>query len=251
MRLTRLFLLASTMAWAFPASADALSESFNGPLKLHLNLYAFAADVDGSIGKGGINYDVDQPFKDTLKHLDAVLMAHAELNKGRWGLYIDKQLVKTSESKNPLNIPVGISTKLEQTSYGIYYQAYRSEEMTSLDRPRLVIEPTLGVHHTEARATLQALGRRVKGDVSWREFFYGARARYNFDSSWNLAAEVTTGNEDTISAHAYVGYNLPFFERHLNLRVGYRYFKQNYKSNDFHWDVRQRGPVIGISLPIL
>ncbi len=38
--------------------------------------------------------------------------------------------------------------------------------------------------------------------------------------------------------------------REINLRAGYRYFEQDYKSNNFHWDIRQYGPVIGINLPI-
>lgn len=254
MRLIPSLLLTPALLLASAAHAqsfsDTLAETFAGETKLNLNLYGFAADVDGHISNQQIKYKVDQPFSDTIHHLDKVFMGHLDLSKGRWGVYLDKQLVKTSESKKPFNIPVAINTRLDQTSYGAYYQAYRSPETTQRNLPRLVIEPTVGVHYTKADAKLAAFGQSIKGQVKWHEIFWGARARYNFDSPWNLAAEATTGEHETISVHAYVGYNIPVFERHLNLRVGYRYFRQDYRANNFHWDVRQRGPVIGINLPI-
>ena len=63
-------------------------------------------------------------------------------------------------------------------------------------------------------------------------------------------SELTFGVKDTVSAQAYLGYRIPIQDRHLNLRVGYRYLEQDYKSTDFHWDMRQHGAVVGVNLPI-
>ncbi|MDV2468104.1 hypothetical protein QR674_03810 [Acinetobacter chinensis] len=232
------------------ATAGSFSDTFQGSPKLYINLYAFAADVDGSINQGHIRYDVDQPFKETVKELDSAFMVHADISKGLWGFYTDKQTVKTSQNKHALQLPVALNTKLNQDRYGIYYQAYISSETAQNNQPRLIVEPTAGIHHTEAKATLSVLNQSVKADQSWDEFFWGTRFKYNFNSPWNLASEITFGTENTVSAHAYAGYRIPVMNRYINLRAGYRYLEQDYKSGNFHWDIIQKGPVIGINLPI-
>ena len=229
---------------------NSFTESFEGKPHINANFYVFAADVNGSLSEKNIKYDVDQPFSDTVKNLDQVYMSYIDFSKGDWGVYIDKQLVKTSKDEQVLHIPLALKTKLDQTSYGIYYQAYKSPTENKLKKPKVIFEPTIGVHHTEAKATLAALGLTKQADIHWNEFFWGARFRYNFDSPWNLASEVTIGAENTISTHAYIGYNIPVFSRTINLRAGYRYFKQDYRSGDFHWDINQKGPVIGFNVPI-
>lgn len=81
--------------------------------------------------------------------------------------------------------------------------------------------------------------------------FAGARFRYNFNSPWNLASEFSFGDKNTVSAQAYVGYRFQILGQSVNLRVGYRYFEQDHKLDDFRWNVRQHGPVIGVNIPIL
>lgn len=230
--------------------ANTFTDTFKGPTNLNLNVYVFAADVDGSIGKGPYKYHVDQPFKETIKELDNAYMLLGDLSKGQWGIYADKQVVKTSEEVTELNIPIALSTKLDQSRYGIYYKAYVSPELTQQNYPKFVVEPTIGVHHTEAKAKLSVLNIKADADASWNEFFWGSRFKYNFDSPWNLASELTFGVHDSISAHAYIGYRLPMFKQDFNLRAGYRYLKQDHDANDFNWNIKQRGPVIGINLPI-
>lgn len=250
MKLSKCLYLTSSIFISQSVLANSFLDTFEGAPKINANIYVFAADVDGTLSEKNIKYNVDQPFSDTVKHLDRVFMSYLDFRKGDWGVYIDKQLVKTSEDEQVFQVPVAISTKLDQTSYGAYYQAYKSPELNYNKQHKLLVEPTIGVHHTEAKATLAAFNITKQAKLNWNEFFWGARIRYSFDSPWNLASEITFGAEDTISAHAYVGYNIPVFDRLMNLRVGYRYFKQDYQSNDFHWDIRQRGPVIGINLPI-
>ena len=230
------------------AQAKSLSESFEGKPKININLYLFAADINGKVSEKNIEYDVNQSFNETVKNLDRVFMSYIDFNKGDWGFYIDKQLVKTSEDQTVFNIPVAVNTRLDQTSYGIYYQAYKSPEINQ--KHKWIVEPTIGLHRTEVDATLSASGMTKKAEMNWNEFFWGTRLRYNFNSPWNLASEITVGEKDTLSAHAYLGYNIPIFKQHINLRAGYRYFQQDYRTHNFHWDIQQSGPVIGLNIPI-
>lgn len=245
-----LLLTTTTLCTQTIFAENSFTESFKGTPQINANFYIFAADVDGTLGEGSIKYKVDQPFSETVKNLDQAYMGYIDFSKGDWGIYIDKQLVKTSKDESIFNIPLALQTKLDQTSYGIYYQAYKSATENQLKRPKMVFEPTIGIHHTEAEATVAALGLTKKVDIHWNEFFWGARLRYNFDSPWNLASEITVGTENTLSAHTYIGYNIPIFKRTINLRAGYRYFNQDYKSGNFHWDITQKGPVIGFNIPI-
>lgn len=232
------------------AYAESFLDTFDGAPKLNINLYVFAADVDGVIKKGNIQYDVDQPFNETIKELDHSFMAHADLNKGKWGVFSDKQLVKTSQEKNTMNISIALTTELDQSSYGVYYQAYVSPFYTTLNQRKLIIEPTIGIHRTKAEVTVSVLNKKAEIGTSWNEPFWGSRFKYNFDTPWNLSSEVTFGIENTISAHAYLGYRIPVLNRNINFRAGYRYFEQDYKVDNFHWNTQQHGPVVGFNLPI-
>lgn len=230
--------------------AGSFIETFEGPTKLNLNLYVFAADVNGTIAQGPFSYHVDQPFKETMKQLDNAYMFLGDLSKGKWGIYADKQVVKTSDKVTEMNIPIALSTKLNQSRYGMYYRAYESPERTQYHYAKLRVEPTMGVHSTKAKAKLSVLNMEANADSSWNEFFWGSRFSYNFDSPWNLASELTFGADESISAHAYLGYRIPAFNRDFNVRVGYRYLKQEHESDGFNWDIKQHGPIIGINLPV-
>ena len=236
--------------WMSNAVANPLQNSLDGPIKANLNLYVFAADISGDIGAGPITYDVDQSFSDTLEHLDKSYMGHFDLSKGKWGAYVDYQSVQTSQKQSVLQLPVALSTDLDQTSFGVYYQAYTSDKSTKNGYSKFIVEPTIGVHHTKAAANLSALGKNIDLNKSWNEIFWGSRFKYNFESPFNLASEITFGQEGTISAQTYLGYRLGFFDRDFNLRMGYRYLEQDYRSDNFHWKVKEYGPVIGLNLPL-
>jgi hypothetical protein len=64
-------------------------------LSIFMDLLQILMEV---VGYQGLNYQVDQPFKDTLEALDKALMGHFEINKGKWG-FSDIQYVKTEEKR--------------------------------------------------------------------------------------------------------------------------------------------------------
>ena len=224
--------------------AESIQSSFAGESKIFLNIYGFAADIDGGIGYHGLNYQLDQPFKDTLDALDQALMGHLEINKGKWGIFSDIQYVKTEEKKQVYSFPVVLSTKVNLSNFGVYYRAYEQFP----NGQGFVIEPTLGMNYTNLKGVLGALGRQVSVEEDWYEYFGGVRLRYNDDSPWNIAAQYTYGTEQTQIAQAYLGYRQKIYTAPVNFRVGYRYVSQDYKKDSFKWDTVQQGPVIGIGV---
>ena len=240
----------SFLALAPTAYASNIEDTWEGPVKLDLNAYVFAADLQGTLSKGDTDYTVDQPFSESAKNLDRFYMFELDLNKGRWGTYLDMEVVKISENKDVLNYPVAVTTDLNQGKFGVYYQAYISEKNEKNNLPRFIVEPTIGMHRTEVEADLSAFGKKITVSENWNEFFWGSRFKYNFDSPWNLSGEAIFGAEDTISTQAHLGYRKDIFKRPINFKVGYHYFKQNHRIDDFKLDIKEHGPVIGINIPI-
>ncbi len=80
-------------------------------------------------------------------------------------------------------------------------------------------------------------------------FFRGSRFKYNFDSPWNLASKMTLRGEKRFLPMYIQDIEFLFLNRNLNLTTDYSYFEQNYKCNNFHWDIRQQAPVLDINLP--
>lgn len=235
-------LILSCSLLSFQTYAEKIKDSFAGETKVFLNIYGFAADIDGTIGYQGLNYPVDQPFKDTLEALDQAFMGHIEINKGKWGVFSDIQYVKTKENKAVLSVPLAVSTKVNLSNLGVYYRAYGQFS----EGNGLIIEPTLGVNYTDLEGNLAALGRQISVEKNWLEYFGGARVRYNSNSPWNLAAQYTYGTEQTQIAQAYLGYRQKILSAPVNFRVGYRYVSQDYKNGSFKWDTVQQGPILGI-----
>ncbi|AZN69582.1 hypothetical protein F4U02_02865 [Acinetobacter haemolyticus] len=235
-------LILSCTLLSFQTYAESIKDSFAGETKVFLNIYGFAADIDGVIGYQGLNYQVDQPFKDTLESLDKAVMGHIEISKGKWGAFSDIQYVKTADKKEVHSFPVALSTKVNLSNLGIYYRAYEQFPHGK----GLVIEPTLGVNYTDLEGTLEALGKHLTVEKHWSEYFGGARVRYNSDSPWNLAAQYTYGTEQTQVAQAYLGYRQKILTAPVNFRVGYRYVSQDYKNSSFKWDTVQQGPILGV-----
>ena len=234
----------STLCFSMAHANDTNSteQSSNDQWKFSTNIYAFAADMDGTVGYRNVNYALEQSFSDTVKQLNKVMMANFDLNHGKWGAFADIQYVKTRETENILYFPVEIESTVSLSNMGLYYKAFDQNVWGG----NLVIEPLAGVEYTHIKTKLGSLGHTVDTEKNWFEYIGGARLRYNANSPWNFAAQYTYGLEKTEIAQAYIGYRIPNRIVAMNLRAGYRYVHQDYTNDNFKWDVTQKGPVIGV-----
>ncbi|HAK17234.1 hypothetical protein N5I27_07390 [Acinetobacter johnsonii] len=78
-------------------------KGLHGALKLNPNMYAFGADEDNTIGQKNLNF------------------------------FADWKTTATSQEKHALSLPIALNTRLDQTSYRVYNQAYLSPETTQLN----------------------------------------------------------------------------------------------------------------------
>ncbi len=233
------------------------------PLNVYLSLYAFAAQIDGSIGLNQLHTDVNVPFKDILKNLDNAYMFNLDVEKGGWGAYIDKQYVKTKQKEQisldgmPI-IKGDIRTKLNRTSIGTYYQAFAIDGFGA--GQKFYLEPTIGVHFTDVSASIDASleipnlpqepSASLSRSTSWTEAFIGTRYLYDFNQNWNVAGQVDFGTKKSQDYQAYLGYRTKIFNQPTNLRLGYRMIKQNHTDNGFQWKIKEHGPALGLSIKL-
>lgn len=151
--------------------AESFIDSFDGHKNLNLNLYTFVTDVVVPIKKVKIRYNINQRFKEIVKELDHSFMAHADIIKEKWGIYANQQIIKPSQEKQTRYLPIAVNNRLDQGSYGTYYQAYMSPALSFKNPPKLIVEFTIGMHCTKSKATLSALNRSPDIDSVWNETF--------------------------------------------------------------------------------
>lgn len=222
------------------------------PLKVYVSLYGFAAKLDGDASIGPLKQSVDVPFSDTWDNLDKAYMAYIDVAKGRWGAYIDKQYVKTTNDDKVGPASLRLKTKLDRTSVGMYVTAYDSG--TNDQGQRFTLEPTIGIHFTSVTADLKAsamgMTKHANRTASWSEPYIGTRFLYDMNQNWNVAGQVDFGTRHSKGYQAYLGYRTHILNQPTNLRLGYRMIDQKHDQGDFTWDIKQSGPVIGLSMQL-
>ena len=228
---------------------------------LYLSLYAFMPKIDGTIGIGNKKVSPDIPFSEIWDNLDSAFMGNLDIKKGKWGLSFDQQYAKVSIKEQagisvapnatiPLN--VNLTTELNRSSVGIYYTALDSSDRQR--KKRFVLEPTVGIHFTNASARIDAsspvlpYSLRENRSVFWTEPYLGARFLFELNPKWNLSGQVDFGSKNSKGYQIYLGYRTKIFNLPADIRVGYRMIDQKHKEGDFNWHIKEHGPVIGVSL---
>jgi hypothetical protein len=221
--------------------------------------YVWAAGLDGDVALGGIEGQVDLSFGDVLETLDLAVMGNVEVSNGRWGGFVDLLYVRSSDDEAAFGAQVDLTATTRSVAAGLFYRIHDRAlgGQTVFGQPRrLAIEPVIGVRWTRLEAGASALGLGGDASAEWTDPFVGLRLRWDLDRYWTLDAEVDSGGlgrgSRSVNAQAYLGYRTQFGDRPVILRAGYRSLSQDFETRDFtgnrfRWDVRQSGPVIGLS----
>ena len=228
---------------------------------LTISPYVWASSLDGKAALAGQRTHVDIPFSEALEHLDLAALGEVEIMRGRWGLYLDGQYVKTSQDEELLSQELALGITKVNAMAGVFYRIYDSPQGgdTVTGQPRrFVVEPMVGARWTKLKANVEVLGFSTSKKADWTEPFVGVRSSLDLTDRWNLSGEADVGGFDiddrrSANAQAFVGYRMHLLSRPAMLRAGYRVLYQSYETGDFtgqtfRWDVTQQGPVIGLSM---
>lgn len=248
-------------ASAQPVSLDEQADHGDA-VSVIVSPYVWAASLGGDVGLAGFGSAIHLPFSDILGHLDVAAMGNVEIAKGRGGVYLDAQYVKTSQQEQLLAMPVDLTVKITRISGGFFYKAI----VVPLDgRGRtggarsLSIAPMAGLHWTSLAIGASAPILQTHKRARWVDPFIGVRLNADLSPRWTLFAQADVGGFGisstlSIDAQASLGYRLPVAGRPAILRLGYRYIRQDHSQRDFTglshfvWDTEQKGPVAGVSV---
>lgn len=243
------------------AAAPGLAQAQDGEWSVKVTPYVWAASLDGKMDLAGFHTPVDVPFSDIFDHLDLAVLGEVEVSRGRWGLVVDGQYVRTSQEEELLAQRLELGVTNAWATAGVFYRIYDSPQggETVTGEPRkFTIEPMAGVRWTKLKANIEALGRSVSKESDWTEPFVGVRSSLDLTDRWTLLGQAAVGgfgvdNKRSVDGQLLVGYRLKLLGQPSMIRAGYRVLDQRYATGDFtgqtfRWNVTQQGPIVGLGL---
>jgi hypothetical protein len=232
-------------AWSEPsvslfATGDPSGEGHNS----EVILYGWLAGMDGTVGVGPIEGEVDASFSDILDQLDAVLAVYYETWGEEAGFYLDAMYVRLSDEVD-LRVRT-LDYEIEQT----LIEAGALLQRGSAERPMDVI---IGVRYMDLGADLTLTpippGGSASGGEHWLDPIVGARWRRPLSDKWGFGFRADIGGFGIGSDLSWQ--LLADFRYQLSplwkLDLAYRYLDVDYEEDDFTYDVAMYGPQVGIA----
>ena len=205
-------------------------------------LYGWAQSLDGDVTVRGFTAPVDLKFSDLLQDLDMAFMGLAEVSHGRWGLLVDVNYAKISDSLSLPRRGGTIEFNMRQwlvnsyVTYGVVrddttvFDVLAGARFNSME---LELETGLGTRSNDKKWVDPVIGLRYQRNLSPSFFFRTVGDIGGFDVSSDL----------TWQAMAGLGWR---FSDCGSALIGYRVIDTDYDHGNFQYDVTADGPVLGV-----
>ena len=255
MNRTATTVLACCLAMAGVAQAQEISTELPPDDRWRATLapYLWMISLDGDAAIGGIETDVDVPFKDAIQDLSFGGMLLGTVRKGRLGFVVNGVFSRVSSDEDVGPFEIDARSDLGQVTVAPFYRLveYQYGETASGRPLRFVVEPLAGARANWLRGELQVRGgRQIDQTELWVDPIIGARTGLDLSDRLGLFGEgdiggVVTGSDFAWNLQAYVGYRTTILGRETIVSAGYRAYGFDYDSGGFAVDVVQHGPIIG------
>lgn len=208
--------------------------------------YLWAANIDGDVGVGPVDQQVDASFGDILDNLDFVLTAHFEARKGRFGMIFNMDYLDLGiEQSAPAGPALNVDFKTTIAEFDGFYRVNRAAHNFDL---------IAGVRYTKQDTEISLGPVPVGGlDESWWDPVIGARWQWGFAPQWSLSTRgdiggFGVGTDFTWQLAGIIDWQ-PW--KNVSLLAGYRALDQEYEDGDrldrYKWDGLMHGPVFGLN----
>jgi hypothetical protein len=207
--------------------------------------YLWGPGIDGTLGIGGRDTNVDASLSDLIKFVDLTGSLRFEANSKHWGAYGDVWFVDLSSDSEKYLLGGLLEVKDDIDMDLVIGEAggtYRISEP-------LNIYFGIRAQNIETKITFQtALGaREAKNDTTITDAIVGVNYRPTFGKRkrWGmgLRGDVGAGDSDTTWLAQILGTYR--FSRHWYGAVGYRHLQTDYSDNDLKYDIALKGFGIG------
>ena len=180
-----------------------------------VSIYVLGAGMDGTIGVGPFDADLDVSFSDVLENLEMGGMGSVRVARGRWAFTTDVIYMGLGASNGPFSADVD------------QWMVEPSASFRVSDR----FETIVGVRYINLSAEIRGpFGRNPSGTVDWWDPFIGARWTQPIGERWSFNLRGDYGGFDVGSDEAWQAF--PYLSWQINERSsmqgGYRWMSADY-----------------------
>lgn len=235
--------LITVMGWSTAVLAQQSTESGSG-WKSSFVIYLLAPTIEGKVGIGPINSDIDIDSGTVFDTLEGALLATYTVEKGNWGALFDLIYMDLSEDVTGSRIPLTGEIGLTQTIFGAY-GAYRLN-----DNFQLLFGGRYNDLSNKFRLNLPD-PVKFKVDESWIDPLIGLRFAGSINDRWSYGVMGDIGCFGVASDFTWQltgTFSVRMTERSM-FTFGYRYIGIDYEDGQglhyFKFDVSEHGPALG------
>ncbi len=217
--------------------------------------YFWAAGLDGEVGVGNQQADVDVSFSDILKDLKFGGMLLSEARKDRFGAFFAPLYVRIGEDAQSGPFDVDVTSDVAVVGGGVFYRMaeWNLGQLGEGRSRKAWIEPLAGARWTYLRLEIDGSGlldRQADRNENWIDPFVGVQVGVDLAEHWVLAAEgdiggFGVGSDFAWNALGLIAYRTTLLGIDTRFGAGYRALSWDYDDDDFKWDVVMHGPFIG------
>lgn len=211
-----------------------------------LVIYLLGPRIEGDVGIGPLDGDVDISPGDVFDSLDGAFLGIYAAEKGRWGIMLDGNYMDLSADASGPGGQLTGELQLKQTVFAAM-GTYRLAESWQL---------LFGGSYVDLTNKLNLRGplndRYFRVSESWVDPAVGLRYSTPFGNGWSFGAMGTiggfgVGSDFMWTATVSVGYD---FSERWGMLAGYRYLDFDYENGSgldrFKFDVAEHGPAVGV-----
>ena len=228
---------------AAPTSVRAQADITDN-LRYSITPYGWLSGLSGTVGLGRVSSDVDLSAGDVLKSLKFGIMGTAEVHRGPWLLSADGIYASLGDART--FAIRGDTGGLDLTQHETIIQPMAGY---TLGNEVASIDLLAGARYWNLSTTLDVDRSRPtnerKMSQQWLDAIGGVRVRVAPYEKVRLVAAADAGgggSRDTWQVYSSVGYDA--WSR-VTLGIAYRVLAVNYNRNDFLFDTRTKGFVVG------
>jgi len=231
------------------------------PWQFAFTPYLLGAGLRGTTGSSGVTADIDASFGDILQHLDSGFMAAFEARKGPWmlnfdGVYFRLNDQQTRSWQGPGGISSATGNLEASVTQQIYQLAFGYRLLDAATRVDLIgagrytrLDTDLNLVTTTG-GLLPGGTNSLGASAHWWDPVIGVRVIAPLAPHWSLVGYADVGGFGVGSARTYqllAAVNWQFSES-LTAKLGYRYLYQDYKQDNFIWDMAAQGAYLGLGI---
>lgn len=220
--------------------------------------YLWMTGMTGDVQAGRLpKTEMDMSFSDILDVLDFGLMGAFEARKDRWGILLDAQYMKVSDSATARRTgpgPIGAtltakaSVEAEQTLLAVAVAYRLLDESTALDVIGGARYLKMDVE-ADIEGSLFGQSGEVQrsGDKDWVDPYIGLRVQRPLSEKWAFTGYGDVGGFGVGSDFTWqVAVGLDYaFSKSVTGKFGYRYLNIDYDKHDFLYDMENSGLYVG------